>query len=139
MKGSLLTNLRRFPKYSHTSITECDFVSPLDSLAGVCELAGARGKHAVIRVGGGEAWDDVYRAVLDWNHRVPRKRKYDILGGGAGTVGAAGGWLQGGGLGLGNERMVGIGVDQVLELQMVLADGSHVKFGPTEWKTVDGR
>jgi len=136
MKDSLLINLRSFPKYSHSSITECD--SQRGSASSTCKLAIARGKNGVIRVGGGEVWDDVYRAVHNWNHQMPRTRMYDNLGGGAGTVGAAGGWLQGGGLGLGTERSIGIGVDQVLELEMVLADGTHVKFGPTRWEKVDG-
>ena len=61
-------------------------------------------------------------------------KKFEPLGGGVGTVGAAGGWLQGGGLSTGLERLWGFGVDQVLELEMVLADGSHVWFGPFEWQ-----
>ena len=36
-----------------------------------------------------------------------------MIGGGAGTVSAAGGWLQGGGLSTGLERLYGFGVDQV--------------------------
>jgi len=57
---------------------------------------------------------------------------------GVGTVGAAGGWLQGGGLGWGQERLWGLGVDQVLEIELVLADGRHIKFYPSEWEVVDG-
>ena len=45
----------------------------------------------------------------------------------------AGGWLQGGGLSTGLERRYGFGVDQILEIEMVLADGIHVKFGPKKW------
>lgn len=48
------------------------------------------------------------------------------------------GWLQGGGLGWGQERLWGYGVDQVLELELVLADGRHVKLHPTEWEDVEG-
>ncbi len=51
---------------------------------------------------------------------------------------AIGGWLQGGGLSTGLERHDGFGVDQILEIEMVLADGTHVKFGPTEWTTEVG-
>ena len=55
-----------------------------------------------------------------------------------GLVGAAGGWLQGGGWSYGPERMHGLGVDQVLEFETVLADGRHVLFGPTGWEAADG-
>jgi hypothetical protein len=40
-------------------------------------------------------------------------RQYEVIGGGAGTVSAAGGWLQGGGISTGLERLWGFGVDQV--------------------------
>mmetsp|Transcript_25172 Transcript_25172/g.38623 ORF Transcript_25172/g.38623 Transcript_25172/m.38623 type:complete len:113 (+) Transcript_25172:1-339(+) len=90
-----------------------------------------------MRIGGGEIWNDVYKGLYNWNNLMPRKNKYSIIGGGAGTVAAAGGWLQGGGLSFGPERLWGIGVDNVLELEMVLSDGSHVKFAPSKWKTVE--
>eukprot|EP00985_Skeletonema_marinoi_P003233 scaffold1348_cov142-Skeletonema_marinoi.AAC.9 len=32
-------------------------------------------------------------------------------------------------------RLYGFGVDQVVQLEMVLPNGAHVKFGPTEWAT----
>ena len=63
---------------------------------------------------------------------------YHVVGGGAGTVGAAGGWLQGGGWSTGAERLYGLGVDQVLEIDLVLADARHVRFGPTEWEDAEG-
>lgn len=65
-------------------------------------------------------------------------QEYEVMGGGAGTVSAAGGWLQSGGLSTGLERLWGIGVDQVLELEMVLPTGEHVKFGPSEWLQQEG-
>ena len=34
--------------------------------------------------------------------------------------------------------MYGCGADQVLEIEMVLTDGKHVKFGPTDWEEEDG-
>merc|ERR1719359_2265876 len=103
-----------------------------------CKLARARGKPAKGRIGGGELFDDYYRAVMDWNTRVgrflrPQPSMLAPLGGGIGTVGAAGGWLMGGGLSIGLDRIWGLGVDQVLELEMVLPNGLHVKFGPTQW------
>jgi FAD/FMN-containing dehydrogenase len=135
VKDSLLLNLRSFPKYSATSITSC--TSPPAQNSSPCKLAIARGKRAMVRVGGGERWGDVYLAVLANNQRAGTTN-YTVMGGGAGSVGAAGGWMQGGGLSLGQERMYGFGVDQVLELEMVLADGTHVKFGPTLWEAAPG-
>jgi hypothetical protein len=144
MKGSYQANLRSFPKYSHKSVRSCGSGSDAGTTnpaAAACKLALARGKTGVVRVGGGELWDDLYRAVIDWNAKEGRLtgRAYEVVGGGAGTVSAVGGWLQGGGLSTGIERMYGGGVDQVLEIEMILADGSHVKFGPSQWKSVEGR
>lgn len=137
-KGSVQLNLRRFPKYSRDSISQCSLHGTSAPLA--CKLARARGKSAVVRVGGGELWDELYRAVIDWNTQYGqfRNQQYEVIGGGAGTVSAAGGWLQGGGLSTGLERLWGFGADQVLEVEMVLADGTHVKFGPTEWNMTPG-
>ena len=130
---SVQLNLRKFPKYSAKSIVECTE----KSVDNACKLALARGKNATIRVGGGELWNDVYQAVMNYPVK-DQPPKYDIVGGGAGTVSSIGGWLQGGGESIGDERMYGFGVDQVLELEMVLADGSHIKFGPTEWQDGNG-
>ena len=67
-KGSVQANLRNFPKYSHESITQCNSET-LGIHAASCKLALARGKTAVARVGGGEVFDELYRAVIDWNSR----------------------------------------------------------------------
>lgn len=138
-RGSLNLNLRALPKYSRTSIVTC--AGAADS-GNACKLAKARGKTGVVRVGGGELWDDLYRAVLAHNtasgHSGATARKYTVVGGGAGTVSAAGGWMHGGGLSIGLERRYGLGADQTLELEMVLADGRHVKFGPTAWEAAKG-
>ena len=131
MRTSTQINLRSFTRYAASGIKECQATS-----TGACVLARARGKKAIIRIGGGEPHDHTYRAVLDWNKN--HANRYTIVGGGAGTVGAAGGWLQGGGLSTGLERHYGFGVDQILEIEMVLADGTHVKFGPTKWETKKG-
>lgn len=128
MRNSLQINLRNITQYAATGIKECT-----QSSTGSCVLALARGKKAILRVGGGEAHDDTYRAVLNWNSNSNNTNKYTVVGGGAGTVAAAGGWLQGGGLSTGLERHYGFGVDHVLMIEMVLADGSHVKFGPSKW------
>merc|ERR1712238_640295 len=45
------------------------------------------------------------------------------------------GWTFQGGLGgTTNGRTLGFGTDQVLQIEMVLPNGSHVKFGPTKWE-----
>jgi len=93
MRTSTQINLRGMTNYSSNGIKECNEAS-----TGACILARARGKKAIIRVGGGEIHDNTYRAVLDWNANSSHVNKYTIVGGGAGTVAAAGGWLQGGGL-----------------------------------------
>jgi len=41
-------------------------------------------------------------------------------------------------LGRGEERLYGCGADQILELEMILPDGQHVKFGPTKWEEKEG-
>jgi len=139
---SLLINMRRYPVYSKKQLYECDDVDSSDvanPASNACKLAIARNKSAVVRVGGGEGNDDMYRNVDSWNMASPRNKTYNVLGGGSGMVGGGGGWLLGGGLGMGNtDRTYGIGVDQVLELEMVLPDGRHVKFGPTEWEEKEG-
>ena len=149
LTGSLQLNLRQLKSYSAHSITECDTVLKDDNEEGdndpnarpfqaACRLARARGKQAVVQVGGGEVWSDVYLALLASQALGQTVHSYEAVGGGAGSVGAAGGWLQGGGWSTGMERQYGLGVDQVLELQMVLADGRHVKFGPTAWQDAPG-
>ena len=41
-------------------------------------------------------------------------------------------------MGWGQERVWGLGVDQVLEIEMILADGTHVKFYPVQWEDDEG-
>merc|ERR1711959_809894 len=136
--NSLLLNMRSYPEYSKKNLFECKDVSEDSHAAGACKLATARGKGAVVRVGGGEGNDNLYRNVGSWNYKLPRDQKYDPFAGAEGMIGAGGGWLLGGGLGMGQERSWGVGVDQVLELEMVLPDGRHVRFGPTEWAEKEG-
>jgi FAD/FMN-containing dehydrogenase len=156
---SLLLNLFRLKQYAHpeleyaitseednsdtnngaSSIVECLYdtldSSTQDGYRAACALAIARNKAAVIRVGGGETWDLVLKAVSEtWNNDPTKSRKYHLMSGAAGTVSAAGGWLASGGLsGNNGMRMYGVGVDQVLHVEMVLPKGMHVRFGPTAW------
>ncbi|EJK50011.1 hypothetical protein THAOC_31059, partial [Thalassiosira oceanica] len=96
------------------------------------QLAAARNKPAYIRVGGGENWDKVYRAVDAAN--AEQGNKYHVVGGAAGTVSPMGWTFQGGLAGTQGGRKYGFGVDQVLQVEMVLPNGQHVKFGPVEWE-----
>ena len=135
---SLLINMRRYPIYSKKEVYECGDLAVDSPASNACKLATARSKSAVVRVGGGEGNDDIFRSVGSWNYKLPRNQTYEVFGGASGIVGGGGGWLLGGGLGMGQERSWGVGVDQVLELEMVLPDGRHVKFGPTEWEEKEG-
>ena len=150
-KDSLLIHMRKYPKYAiddtNTSLLECGAtittssnsttdqtsLTTNDLRAWACQVAMARNYSAILRVGGGEIWDEVYRSVSIWNANNGTQ-VYHILGGGAGTVGAAGGYLGGTGLsGTTGMRMFGFAADQVTQMEMVLPTGQHVRFGPTEW------
>ncbi len=149
-KGTILLNLSKLQKYSpFGSIVECQVDPNIEEKAGgaftdACNYAiGARNKPAVLRVGGGEIWDEALRAVfVDWNDNADENnvQKYHVVSGAAGTVSAAGGWLASGGLsGNNGMRMFGLGIDQVLHVEMVLPNGKHVRFGPTEWEKEAGK
>lgn len=130
-----------YPSYAmEGSLTECAnrHGNEYSGVSMACKLAAARGKNAVIRVGGGEIWGKAYRAVsVEWNRNNPNK--YHLVGGGSMTVSSAGGWFHSGGLaGPNGMRMFGFGVDQALHIEMVLPSGTHVRFGPSEWQHVDG-
>lgn len=154
LAGSVNVNMREFPKYSQIAepgparnffgslpaVQPCDMTEAGFESPAACALALARGKPGVIRVGGGELWDTVYRAVDDANHmrNLAGKDLYELFGGDAGSVSAAGGWMAGGGIGDGSERVFGVGAANVLELEMVLPSGEHVKFAPSKWKDDPG-
>lgn len=142
-KDTILLNLSKLKKYSpQGSVVECkkNNVPNSGAYEQSCNLALARNKPAVVRVGGGEIFDELLRAVsVEWNNN-PNNTKYHVVSGGAGTVSAAGGWLASGGLsGNNGMRLYGLGIDQVLHVEMVLPSGKHVRFGPTEWKEEEGR
>eukprot|EP00756_Hemistasia_phaeocysticola_P054778 Hpha_TRINITY_DN3068_c0_g1::TRINITY_DN3068_c0_g1_i1::g.138562::m.138562 len=115
-KNSVMLNMREFPRYSQTSLMRtlvkgqnavnattgqvqyvsgplpsalwCDWL-PAEKMTPACKLAKARGKPATLRIGGGEKWDDAYRAVDDVNYFFQKwyGQQVEIVGGGAGTVG----------------------------------------------------
>lgn len=94
-KNTLLLNMNRYTQYSPTGVVDCD-VSLLNGFSiaedlsnQACALSLAKDKSAYVRVGGGENWDKVYRAVQKANKAQEQEGgeyKYHVVGGGAGTV-----------------------------------------------------
>ncbi|OQU95118.1 hypothetical protein CLAIMM_01367 [Cladophialophora immunda] len=72
---------------------------------------------SAFKIAGGYSWGDVGAEA--------QKRNVVVVNGGTPSVGAIGGWMQGGGHGPAS-RDFGLGADQVLELEVVLADGALV-------------
>lgn len=83
--------------------------------ANSCSKSGWDG--AAIHIDGAWQWRDVY-AVAEENNVI-------VVGGGSPSPGAIGGWPSGGGHGPAT-RNYGMGADQILEAQIMLADGSIV-------------
>ncbi|CAJ1939514.1 unnamed protein product [Cylindrotheca closterium] len=108
-KDSLLIWMQNFEKNGtiYDNYTSCD---------------GGTTYHAVVAVNGGETWNDVIEAVGP---------NYHVVTGGARTVSAAGGWLQGSGLSF-TSRQYGLGVDQAVQFEAVLADGTMVTANSCE-------
>ena len=92
--GSLMLNMRDYAKYAlgNGKVIECGSVDSSydDVLGDACTLATAREKDAYIRVGGGQTWSEVYNAVNASNAVGNLSKMYGIVGGGSGSVGAAG-------------------------------------------------
>eukprot|EP00984_Skeletonema_dohrnii_P002420 scaffold833_cov109-Skeletonema_dohrnii-CCMP3373.AAC.2 len=129
-KSTLLLNMNRYTHYAPTGITTCDTSSITvpswvaeDLSNQACLLSFAKNKSSLIRVGGGENFDKVYRAVIAANEK--EGYKYHVVGGAAGT------W---GGLGKGVSQVQQEVDSTVVQLEMVLPNGAHVKFGPTDWE-----
>ncbi|CAK0832764.1 unnamed protein product [Prorocentrum cordatum] len=101
LKGSLLIWMRHFTQYG----TQQAFTDSCGTLT-----------DATLKVGGGQVWYEAYDAV---------KEDFNIIGGGGKTVSAAGGWLQGGGLSA-MSPSYGLGIDNVLEVHAMLANGTEV-------------
>ncbi|RAL65038.1 hypothetical protein DID88_001146 [Monilinia fructigena] len=74
-------------------------------------------KGSAFRIAGGYVWEDVYAEAT--------KRNVIVVGGGDPTVGCLGGWAQGGGHSPAS-RDYGLGADQILEAEVVLANGNLV-------------
>ncbi|KAI8978635.1 hypothetical protein BDB01DRAFT_799509 [Pilobolus umbonatus] len=80
---------------------ECDLVPPMKAMT----------------LGAGIKWIEAYAAADKYN--------VTIIGGAQAGVGAVGGWLQGGGHGILTPAF-GMGVDQVVQFKVVLADGTFI-------------
>ena len=137
--NTLLLNMRKYKRYANETIVECNSEEEhldLNNLSNQpCKLALDRNKPGYIRVGGGEVFADSYGAVSDWNKE--NGFLFHLVGGNAATVSSQG-WTMDGGLGAtAAGRLLGFGVDQPLQYEMVLANGHHVRFGPTKWEKVD--
>ena len=83
-------NLREYPKYSTTEgIVECTTADDNTVVAtnrAACKLASARGKKALVRVGGGEIFNEVANSVWaykddDENSNTTSLAKYMMLHG----------------------------------------------------------
>ncbi len=64
----------------------------------------------------GETWSDVLDVIKD---------NYNIVSAHDGSISAAGGFLQGGGIAF-NSRLYGLGIDNVVDFRVVLMDGTVV-------------
>ncbi|KAL4787306.1 hypothetical protein BJX76DRAFT_345599 [Aspergillus varians] len=73
--------------------------------------------HDAITFGAGQQFAGIYKFAHEHNYRV--------VGGSSSTVGAAGGWITGGGHSLLSNEL-GLGVDNVLQLKAVLPNGTYV-------------
>ncbi|KAL4746603.1 hypothetical protein BDW72DRAFT_197544 [Aspergillus terricola var. indicus] len=78
-------------------------------------------KGAAFTVAGGYVWDDVYEEAF--------ARDLVVVGGGDPTVGVIGGYVQGGGHSPAM-RDFGLATDQILEAQVILANGKIVTASP---------
>jgi len=140
-KDTLLINMYEYPKSSSLSggIVECvdnESVAKRDgSTDGPCALVRANGKQAYIKVGGGENFAQAYLSIRAFNADEANSNDYMMLGGAWGGVSPMGWTMQGGMGGTTNGRAIGVGVDQVVQLEMVLPSGDHVRLSPSSWES----
>ncbi|KAE8379181.1 hypothetical protein BDV26DRAFT_259921 [Aspergillus bertholletiae] len=98
-------------KYIQKGITYHESYMPSDQ----CKSTNWNG--AAFTIAGGYVWADAYEEAF--------KRDLTIVGGGDPTVGCIGGYIQGGGHSPAS-RDYGLGSDQILEAQVMLANGKMV-------------
>ncbi|KXH26413.1 hypothetical protein CSAL01_04394 [Colletotrichum salicis] len=80
-----------------------------------CAASGWTG--SAMKLGGAYMWGESYAAA--------KKNNVVVVGGGSSTVCSTGGWMQGGGYGPASHTF-GLGADQVLEAELILANGTAV-------------
>ncbi|KAL5340170.1 hypothetical protein BJX70DRAFT_407483 [Aspergillus crustosus] len=114
-KSSGYGSLQIWLKYLQKGIQYQSKYQPSDS----CSSGDWRG--AAFSVTGGYVWDDVYEEAF--------ARDLIVVGEGDPTVGVIGGYIQGGGHPPAN-RDFGLASDQILEAQVILADGLIVTANP---------
>ncbi|KAF9887201.1 hypothetical protein FE257_010455 [Aspergillus nanangensis] len=110
-------SLQVWIKYLRDGITIDDKFKPSDQ----CTKSDWTG--AAITISGGYVWRDVYNLAFPKN--------LTVVGGGDPTVGCIGGYIQGGGHSPAS-RDYGLATDQILEAQVLLADGSIVTASPCQ-------
>ncbi|APA06357.1 hypothetical protein sscle_01g011270 [Sclerotinia sclerotiorum 1980 UF-70] len=98
-------------RYLEQGIVFQDTYSPSDG----CKSSNWEG--SAFKIAGGYVWEDVYAEAT--------KRNVIVVGGGDPTVGCIGGWAQGGGHSPAS-RDYGLGADQILEAEVVLANGEII-------------
>ena len=137
-KDTLLLNMQEFAKYSSNAtnggLVECTVIDDDDTDL-PCKLASARNKRAYLRVGGGENFAMAYTSVKNYNENLVTEGsstsyQYILIGGAWMAVSPLGWTMEGGLAGSTGGRQFGLGVDQVLQIDMVLPSGSHIRFGP---------
>jgi hypothetical protein len=95
--------------------------TPTESCAAVQVGGASYWGGSAVHIGGAFTWDDVYP--------VAHENGVVVVGGTCNSVGIIGGYLQGGGHGAAMHQY-GLGTDQVLEYNVVLANGSAVLASP---------
>ncbi|PHH88172.1 hypothetical protein CDD83_7879 [Cordyceps sp. RAO-2017] len=105
--GSLTIWLQKFRK-------GISFQPRLQSATG---CAASNWSGSALRLDGAYRWRDVVK--------VAKEKKVMVVSGGSGSPGASGGWMLGGGHGPAS-REYGLGADQLLEAEVMLANGSVV-------------
>ncbi|KAK3295115.1 uncharacterized protein B0H64DRAFT_458947 [Chaetomium fimeti] len=113
--GSLQVWLRHYRNGIYFQETFSGKSSDGKGVGGSCTKSGWTG--SAIHIDGAWQWRDVYK-VAEANNVI-------AVGGGAVSPGAIGGWSSGGGHGPAT-RNYGLGADQILEAEVMLADGTIV-------------
>lgn len=80
----------------------------------------------------GVQWYKIFDFMLRESNKLDKKINIWAMKGASNTVGAAGGWIMDGGFGL-FSKLYGMGVDNVLGMEVVLADGKEYIISETQY------